>query len=300
MNKVIVVQGPTASGKTELAISLAKKYETEIISADSRQFYKEMSIGTAKPSEYELNTVKHHFIDSVSIKEEISSANYAKSVEPILFHLLNKTGFVVIVGGSGMFIDALIDGLDEVPVNSSIRKELTGLFNQYGLEPLLTELIERDPVFYEQVDRNNPMRIIRALEAIRSSGQKMSDFQKNQKKERDFQVFRLSIDWPREILYYRINRRVDDMISQGLIHEVLSLADFRHLNSLNTVGYKEIFEYLDGIITQEKAIELVKQHTRNYAKRQLTWLRRYSNLKYLNPLSDLSILDQAIQIIDTF
>jgi tRNA dimethylallyltransferase len=124
-----------------------------------------------------------------------------------------------------MFIDALIDGLDEVPVNSSIRKELTGLFNQYGLEPLLTELIERDPVFYEQVDRNNPMRIIRALEAIRSSGQKMSDFQKNQKKERDFQVFRLSIDWPREILYYRINRRVDDMISQGLIHEVLSLAD---------------------------------------------------------------------------
>lgn len=298
MNKVIIVQGPTASGKTDLAISLAKKFNTEIISADSRQLYKEMSIGTAKPNEKELAAVKHHFIDCYSVKDDISAANYAKSAEPILFQLLNEKCFAVVVGGSGMFVDALIDGLDEVPINPSIRKELTELYNQNGLEPLLIELAERDPLFYEQVDRNNPMRIIRALEAIRTSGQKMSDFQKNQKKERDFQVIRLSIDWPREILYNRINQRVDDMISQGLIKEVLSLADFHHLNALNTVGYKEIIEYLDGKITLDKAIELIKQHTRNYAKRQLTWLRRYSNLNYLNPLSDLSIADQAMRIID--
>jgi tRNA dimethylallyltransferase len=298
MNKVIVVQGPTASGKTELAISLAQKYNTEIISADSRQFYKEMSIGTAKPSDFELKTVKHHFIDCSSVIEEFTSATYAKLAEPILKKLLELNGFAILVGGSGMFVDALINGLDEVPVDPQIRLELTELVNQNGLEPLLNELAERDPLFYEQVDRNNPMRIIRALEAIRSSGQKISDFQKRIKKTRDFQIIRFSIDWPRDLLYSRINQRVDEMISFGLIQEVESLSKFRHLNALNTVGYKEIVEFLEGHINREKAIELIKQHTRNYAKRQLTWLRRYNDIHYLSPLSEKQVLIQAIEVIE--
>ncbi len=298
MNKVIVVQGPTASGKTELAISLAKKYKTEIISADSRQFYKEMSIGTAKPNDFELKTVKHHFIDCSFVIDEISSATYSKLAEPILNRLLESYGCAILVGGSGMFVDALINGLDDIPTDPLIRKELNLVYTDKGLDPLLNELLERDPIFYNKVDRNNSMRVIRALEAMRSSGKKMSDFQKKQTKERDFQLFRFSIDWPRALIYSRINQRVDDMIAMGLIKEVESLSAFRQLNALNTVGYKEIFEFIDGQINQEKAIELIKQHTRNYAKRQLTWLRRYTDIHFLNPLSEKSVFNQAIEAIE--
>ena len=297
MNKVIVVQGPTASGKTDLAVDVALKFNTEIISADSRQFYKELSIGTAKPSEDELKQIKHHFIDFTSIHEEISAANFAKLAEPILQQLLVKNGCAVLVGGSGMFVDALINGLDEVPVNEIIRQELMESFKKHGLTPLLNELAELDPVFYNQIDQNNPMRIIRALEAIRESGQKISELFKNQPKKRDFKVIRLAIDWPRDLLYDRINHRVDEMISKGLINEVSSLIDSRHLNALKTVGYKEIFDFLDGEISQGKAIDLIKQHTRNYAKRQLTWLRRYDDLNYLNPFLEIPVLDQALEII---
>lgn len=300
MSKLIVVQGPTASGKTDLAIKIALKLKTEIISADSRQFYKELSIGTAKPNEEELTQVKHHFIDSFSIQDEITAAEFAKRAELILNNLLEKNNYAVIVGGSGMFVDALTDGLDDIPVNRTIREELTASFNELGLKPLLDELALLDPVFFERVDKNNPMRIIRALEGIRTSGRKMSDLLLNKERKRDFEVIRFSIDWPREVLYNRINQRVDNMISHGLINEVKELYEFRHLNALNTVGYKELFQFLDGEINQNKAIELIKQHTRNYAKRQLTWLRRYSDLNYLNPNSDLSIFDQAMKSIEKF
>ncbi|MFM7683956.1 MAG: tRNA (adenosine(37)-N6)-dimethylallyltransferase MiaA [Bacteroidota bacterium] len=300
MRKLIVVQGPTASGKTDLAIELALNYNTEIISADSRQFYNELSIGTAKPNEQELAKVKHHFIDSFSIQEEISAAEFAKIAELILNKLLDKNNYVVLVGGSGMFVDALTDGLDDIPVNRTIREELTATFNEFGLQPLRDELAKLDPTFFEGVDQNNPMRIIRALEAIRASGQKMSDFLLNKERKRDFEVIRFSIDWPRDVLYDRINQRVDNMISQGLINEVKGLYEFRQLNALNTVGYKEIFQFLDGEINQNQAIELIKQHTRNYAKRQLTWLRRYSDLNYLNPISDQPIFDQAIKTIKKY
>jgi len=297
MNKVIVIQGPTASGKTELAIKLAINFQTEIISADSRQFYKEMSIGTAKPNATELSQVRHHFIDSNSVMDEISAAEFAKLAEPILDNLLTRSGYAVVVGGSGMFIDALIDGLDNVPTDPLIRVELSKIFKANGLEPLLIELAEIDPLFYEQVDRNNPMRIIRALEAIRSSGQKMSEFHKKRKKHKNFQVFRFAIDWPRPVLYNRINQRVDEMVKYGLIEEVKRLYEFRHLNALNTVGYKEIVEFLHGEITEEKAIESIKQHTRNYAKRQLTWLRRYHDVHYLNPFLETSVCSQALEVI---
>jgi tRNA dimethylallyltransferase len=300
MRKLIVVQGPTASGKTDLAIELALKLKTEIISADSRQFYKELSIGTAKPNEKELSQVKHHFIDSFSIQDEITAAEFAKRAELVLNKLLEKHKYAVLVGGSGMFVDALIDGLDDIPVNRTIREELTVSYEEFGLQPLLDELATADPVFFERVDQNNPMRVIRALEAIRESGCKMSDLLQNQERKKDFDVIRFSIDWPRDVLYDRINQRVDIMIGQGLIAEAEKLFEFRYLNALNTVGYKELFQFLDGEINQNKAIELIKQHTRNYAKRQLTWLRRYKDLNYLNPNSDLSIFDQAMNVIEKF
>jgi tRNA dimethylallyltransferase len=298
MRKLIVVQGPTASGKTDLAIELALKFNTEIISADSRQFYKELKIGTAKPNLDELSRVKHHFIDSFSIKDEITAAEFAKHAELILNELLDFHEYVVLVGGSGMFVDALIDGLDDIPVNRTIREELSISYKQFGLQPLLDELAVLDPVFFERVDQNNPMRVIRALEAIRESGRKMSDLLLNKEKKNDFDVIRFSIDWPRDVLYNRINQRVDNMISHGLIQEVKQLYEFRHLNALNTVGYKEIFQFLDGEINQNQAIELIKQHTRNYAKRQLTWLRRYTDLNYLNPNLSQSIFDQAMETIE--
>jgi tRNA dimethylallyltransferase len=300
MRKLIVVQGPTASGKTDLAIELALKLKTEIISADSRQFYKELKIGTAKPNLAELSRVKHHFIDSFSIKDEITAAEFAKHAELILNELLDLHKYVVLVGGSGMFVDALIDGLDDIPVNRTIRDELSISYKQFGLQPLLEELAVLDPVFFERVDQNNPMRVIRALEAIRESGRKMSDLLLNTEKKNDFDVIRFSIDWPRDVLYDRINQRVDNMISHGLIQEVKQLYEFRHLNALNTVGYKELFQFLDGEINQNQAIELIKQHTRNYAKRQLTWLRRYTDLNYLNPYIDQSIFDQAMNTIEKF
>jgi tRNA dimethylallyltransferase len=296
-NKVIIVQGSTASGKTTLAIQLALFLQTEIISCDSRQFYKEMSVGTAKPSADELKMVKHHFIDCASVQNEISSAQYARLAEPILTELLNKYGIALVVGGSGMFLDALIDGIDDVPVNSEIRSDLTEIFKRFGFQPLLDELLTSDPVFYEQVDRNNPIRIIRALEAIRESGRKMSELQTKKKRVRQFSLVRFCIDWPRDILYQRINQRVDEMVKFGLIREVTSLLKHRNLNPLNTVGYKEIFDCLDGKITEDRAIDLIKQHSRNYAKRQQTWLRRYEDLISLNPLSEKSIIEQALERI---
>jgi tRNA dimethylallyltransferase len=298
VNQVIVVQGPTASGKTWLAIELAKNFNTEIISADSRQFYQEMTIGTAKPNDLELKAVKHHFINCASVSEEISAARFLQIAEPVLQKLLKENGFAIVVGGSGMFVDALIDGLDEIPVDRSVRDELTKEFNANGLTTLLQELEEKDSEYFQKVDRENPVRVIRALEAIRVSGKKMTDFQINKNKSRDFKVTRLAIDWPRDELYNRINLRVDQMVVQGLFQEVESLFEYRLLNSLNTVGYKEIFEYFDGRRSKDQSIELIKQHTRNYAKRQLTWLRRYNDLHFLYTHSSKSIFEQARDIIE--
>lgn len=298
MKKVIIVQGPTASGKTALAISLAKRLKTEVISADSRQFYKEMSIGTAKPDAFELSQVKHHFIDCASVKEEISAAKFAKMAQPVLENLLSESDFAVIAGGSGMFIDALVLGLDDIPVSESVKKQLIEEYNTFGLTPLLAELEEKDFVYYETVDRNNAARIIRALEAIRVSGKKMSELQSQVKSpKKDFDILRFSIDWPRDLLYERINKRVDIMFENGLMEEVHSLAEYRNLNALNTVGYKEVFDFIDEKISKQDAVNLIKQHTRNYAKRQMTWLRRYSELHYLNPLMEQSLEQQAFNFL---
>jgi tRNA dimethylallyltransferase len=273
--KLIVIQGPTASGKTALGISLAKKLDTIILSADSRQFYKEVIIGTAKPSIEEQNGVKHYFIDSHFLEDEVSSARYAKEAFEILTSEFKIHDTIIMVGGSGMFIDAVCIGLDPIPKSDELKAEITKEFETNGLDPLLVELKEKDMDYFNEVDKDNPMRIIRAIEVIRLTGKTFSSQRTNKPIPPFFEVERFVINHEREKLYDRINRRVDLMIENGLIDEVKSVRHLRHLQSMNTVGYSEIFQYLDSEISIERAIELIKQNTRRYAKRQLTWFRRH-------------------------
>jgi tRNA dimethylallyltransferase len=292
--RLIIVQGPTASGKTSLAIALAKHYQTEIISGDSRQFYKEISIGTAKPTTLELNAIKHHLIDSHSIINELTAATYATEARKIVNALFKTKNEVVLVGGSGMFIDALTFGLDNIETSSEIKLKLEERLQTEGLDALVKEVERLDPEFAAVVDKKNPVRIVRALEVIYSSGQKYSAQRKGFKNDLDCEIVRFSIQWERKKLYERINQRVDNMLLDGLLDEVKSVLQFRNLKSLNTVGYRELFDYFDGKMTLEEAIEKIKQHSRNYAKRQETWLKRYKDLQRLNPTSSESLLQQAL------
>jgi len=295
--RLIIVQGPTASGKTNLAIAIAKHFKTEIISGDSRQFYKEMSIGTAKPTTSELNEIKHHLIDSHSIKTELTAASYSVEARKILNALFETKNEVVLVGGSGMFIDALTFGLDEIETSHEIKLELEKRLEAEGLEALVKEVERLDPEFAATVDKKNPVRIVRALEVIYTSGQKYSTQRKGFKNDLNCEIVRFSIQWEREKLYERINQRVNCMLSEGLIEEVKSVLHFRDLKALNTVGYNEIFDFLDGSLTIEDAIEKIKQHSRNYAKRQETWLKRYSDLHRLKPENRESLLEQSLTIL---
>jgi tRNA dimethylallyltransferase len=295
--KLIIVQGSTASGKTNLAIALAKNFQTEIISGDSRQFYKEISIGTAKPTTSEMNEVKHHLIDSHSITTEVTAASYSIEARKILNVLFETKNEVVLVGGSGMFIDALTFGLDEIETSCQIKLELEKRLEKEGLESLVKDVERLDPEFAAVVDKKNPVRIVRALEVIYSSGQKYSAQRKGFKNDLNCEIVRFSIQWEREKLYERINQRVDNMLSEGLLDEVKSVFQFRNLKSLNTVGYKELFDYFDEKMTLDEAIEKIKQHSRNYAKRQVTWLKRYNDLQRLNPTSSESLLQQALTIL---
>ena len=295
--RLIIVQGPTASGKTSLAIALAKHFQTEIISGDSRQFYKEISIGTAKPTLTELSSIKHHFIDSHSITTELTAASYSIEARIILNTLFKTKNEAVLVGGSGMFIDAFTFGLDEIETSSEIKLELEKRLENEGLEVLVKDLERLDPAFSAVVDKKNPVRIVRALEVIYSSGQKYSALRKGFKNDLDCEIIRFSIQWERKKLYERINQRVDNMLTEGLLDEVKSVIQFRNLKSLNTVGYKELFDYFDGKMTLDEAIEKIKKHSRNYAKRQETWLKRYNDLHSLNPNSSESLFEQTIAIL---
>jgi tRNA dimethylallyltransferase len=292
--KVFIVQGPTASGKTTLAIQLAKKFQTEIISADSRQFYKEMSIGTAKPSPNELAEVKHHFVHSHSIHQEVSASQYAQEAKPILDNLLATNKAVVIVGGSGMFIDALTLGLDEIPHDKKVQEKWMAIYESEGLEFLQNELARLDPVYFSEVDTYNPVRLIRALEVIELTQKPFSDSRKKSVKY-DYDIVRIGIAWNRPELYQRIDHRVDTMIEAGLFEEAKSLFPLRNLKALNTVGYSEFFRYWENECDFDEAVEKIKQHTRNYAKRQLTWLKRYEDLMELNPNGQDSLIEQLIQ-----
>lgn len=298
MQQLIVIEGPTASGKTALAVKLAKQFNTVVISADSRQFYKELSIGTAKPTPDEMGGVPHHFIDSHSITDQLTAGRFEAEALALIKQELNNHPKIIVVGGSGMFIDALCVGLDPIPTNEQIQLTLRKELQERGLGLLLEELKESDPAFYAEVDRSNAARVLRALEVIRSTNKPFSEWRQRKPNPRPFEVIRFVIDHPREVLYERINQRVDQMIASGLIDEVKNVLAYRDLTALQTVGYKEVFEYLDGRDSLEQCIEKIKQHTRNYAKRQLTWFRRHPEAIWIPHTSVEKMTNQITQMID--
>ncbi|MBK6410917.1 MAG: tRNA (adenosine(37)-N6)-dimethylallyltransferase MiaA [Flavobacteriales bacterium] len=291
---LVVIGGPTASGKTKVAASMAKHFGTEVISGDSRQFYRAMRIGTARPSEEELLGVKHHFLGHLELNQTWSAGEFARQAEPVLQELLGDHGIAVLVGGSGLYLDAFCNGLDPMPMaDHAVREKLQHRFQQHGLPDLLAELDRLDPTISTVIDRNNPQRVIRALEVCIVSGKPFSAQHKGHRQRTDIRVLRIAMDVPRTELYANIDARVDQMIADGLEEEVRSLLPHRELNALRTVGYREFFEHFDGKLSREAAIELIKQHTRNYAKRQMTWLRREKAWKWTKP-DDLERIKQCI------
>ncbi|PRD52640.1 tRNA (adenosine(37)-N6)-dimethylallyltransferase MiaA [Sphingobacterium gobiense] len=276
--RLIVVVGPTAVGKTAMGIALAKHFKTEVVSADSRQFYKEMSIGTAKPDTTELATVKHHFIDSHTIEKEYSAGDFERDALSLLDTLFEKHDVVVMVGGSGLFVRAVCAGLDDLPkAPTVVRERLNSVFEREGLEPLQLRLKEVDPDYYSHADIQNPQRVIRALEVYEATGKPFSSYRVREIVERPFEIVTIGLNMERQKLYDRINLRVDMMLENGLVDEVRSLLPHRNKPALLTVGYAEIFDFIDGKITLEEAVSRIKQNSRRYAKRQITWFKKYGD-----------------------
>ena len=281
---LIIIAGPTAIGKTVLAISLAKHFKTEIISADSRQCYREMNIGTAKPSEAELKEVKHHLINSHSVLDQFNAGDFEKESIELINKLFLNHDQVIMAGGSGLFINAVSHGFDQLPIaTEEIRNYFNTILEEKGIKFLQDQLKKIDPVYYKEVDIYNPQRIIRALEVFECSGKTFSSLRTNIKKQRPFNIVKIGLNTDRNIVYERINLRVDQMIKDGLIKVVEGLKSFRHLNPLNTVGYSEIFDYLEGKSNREEAIEKIKQNTRRFAKRQITWFKKSEDIKWYKP-----------------
>lgn len=300
---LLAVVGPTAIGKTALGILLAKHFKTEIVSADSRQFFKEMSIGTAVPSSQELSEVPHHFIQHKSIFEPYSVGDFEREALHLLDTLFQKHDVVVMVGGSGLYVDAVVKGLDDFPeVDPKIREALNEQLKRDGLESLQQELKERDPNYFEVVDRDNPHRLIRALEVCIASEQPYSSFLNQNKSKRSFTTIYIGLDAPREVVYERINLRVDVMMQEGLFDEAKQLFPHKNLNALQTVGYKELFEYLEDRCTLETAVEEIKKNTRRFAKRQLTWLRKNKNILWIGhrtePNKTIELVTDQIKNLD--
>ncbi len=280
---LIAVVGPTSIGKTKLGISIAKHFNTEIISADSRQFFKEMRIGTAVPSKEELQAVPHYFIQHRSITEPYSVGDFEREATAKLDKLFETMNPVVMVGGSGLYVDAVVQGLDEFPeVDPAIRESLNQKLTNEGLKSLQADLLEKDPKYYQMVDMDNPHRIIRALEVCIASQKPYSSFLNQQKKNRSFKTLYVGIHAERTLIYERINHRVDLMLKDGLLAEAQNLYPYKHLNALQTVGYRELFAYFDGTYSLEFAIEEIKKNTRRFAKRQLTWLRKNPEILWLD------------------
>jgi len=279
---LIVVCGPTAVGKTEYAIELAEKLNTEIISADSRQLYREIPIGTAQPSEEQLNRVKHHFIACRSIEEDYNAGMFERDALKLLEELFQKHDAVVCCGGTGLYIKALCEGLDDLPeADEAVRQQLTERLESEGLKSLQNQLQALDPVHFERMDTQNPQRIIRALEVCLSTGKPFSSYHEREKKQRPFTINKIGLETPREELYERINKRVDVMLENGWLEEVKAVFYNRHLNALNTVGYKELFQHLAGELTLQEATEKIKTNTRRFAKRQLTWFKRDGEIEWV-------------------
>lgn len=283
-NFLLVITGPTAVGKTMLCVNLARELQAEIISADSRQFFKELSIGTAKPTQKEMKGIRHHFVDFISIDQEFSAGKFEQATLKLLPELFKKTYLALMTGGSGLYIQAVCQGMNDVPdVDLSFRKELYKELEIHGLELLLEELKIKDPEYFHSVDHNNPQRVVRALEVCRGAGQPYSSFRADNNIKRNFEVIKIGLDRDRQELFTRIDQRMDEMIETGLFEEASKFYDKRHLNALKTVGYKEVFEYLDGAYDKTEAIRLLKRNTRRYAKRQLTWFKKDPEFTWFHP-----------------
>jgi len=288
---LVLIVGPTAVGKTDFCLKLANFFNSEIISCDSRQFYREMNLGTAKPSESELSLVRHHFINSLSVEDVYDVKKFENEAIDLLENLFQKHQILILTGGSGLFADAVIDGLDEMPqIDERIRKELIDEYNQKGLTFLQDQVALLDPVYFGQVDRQNPQRLMRAIEVFRGTGKPFSSFRIKAKVKRDFEVIKIGLERPRNELYARIDLRMDQMITNGLFEEASALFPKRHLNALQTVGYSEIFGYLEGSYDREEAIRLLKRNSRRYAKRQLTWFKRDQSIHWFEPSQEEEIL----------
>lgn len=284
LRRLIVIVGPTGSGKTDLSIRVAQHLRAPILSTDSRQFYRGIPIGTAQPDAEQLAAVEHHLIASHELEDCLNCGSYEVLALEILERLFADHETVVAVGGSGLYVQALCEGMDDLPqADERLREELAATLEREGLEALTEELKRLDPRYWEQVDRQNPARVLRALEVCRQTGRSYSEQRTGQKRERNFEVVKVGVDMPREELYARINRRVDGMMAAGLEAEARKVYPLRHLNSLQTVGYKELFSYFDGEITRDEAVELIKRNSRRYAKRQLTWFRRDEAIRWFHP-----------------
>jgi tRNA dimethylallyltransferase len=282
--KLIVIVGPTAVGKTALAIHVAKEFHTEIISVDSRQIYRELTIGTAKPNEVELQEVHHHFINSHSITQDFDAATFGEEALALIYKIFETNDFLVVCGGSGLYIKALLEGFDDIPeVPDRVRDQLIEDFETKGLLWLQNKMRELDPEHFKKIDQKNPMRLMRALEVKLATGQSISTFQKQVVKDLPFNVIKFGLELDRAKLYERIDQRMDEMIGQGLFDEAKELYPFKDKNALQTVGYQEIFDFMDGQYDREEAVRLLKRNSRRYAKRQLTWFKRDEQIRWFKP-----------------
>lgn len=281
---LIVVLGPTGVGKTNVSLQLAEQLGCSIVSSDSRQFYRELKIGTAAPNAEQLSKVKHYFVGSHSLHDEYNAGQYEQDAITLLDDLFLKDKFALLVGGSMMYIDAVCNGMDDLPnVDAETRKYWQQQYSEFGLEFIQNKLKQLDSVYYRQVDLQNPKRIIHALEICSITGKEYSDFRKGERKVRNFNVMKIGLNRPRPELYERINQRVDEMMTEGLLHEAEQFYQYKNLNTLNTVGYKELYEYMDGNWTLDFAINMIKQDSRRYAKRQMTWFNRDKEIQWFHP-----------------
>lgn len=286
LKTILIIAGPTASGKTELAVRLARHFHTAIISADSRQCFRELNIGTAKPSKEQLSEAQHYFISSHSIWDEFGAGQWALEAREVLEQLFIVKDVAIICGGTGLYLKALTEGLDDLPqVNKSIRQSLKSQYEKNGLQWLRNLIREKDPLYFQKVDTDNPARMLRAAELIEQTGRPFSELIGKESKPFPYAVKAYVPEWSRLELYARINHRVENMMNEGLLEEVKRLRDFSKLNALQTVGYRELLEHLDGKMSLEDAVEKIKQHTRNYAKRQMTWFRNQGKYRFL-PVSE--------------
>ncbi|HUM53032.1 MAG TPA: tRNA (adenosine(37)-N6)-dimethylallyltransferase MiaA [Chitinophagales bacterium] len=295
---LIIIAGPTAVGKTSVAIQIAKHFDTEIISADSRQIFKELNIGVARPSVEELAEVKHHFIANKSISTYFSAGEYDREVIALLDDLFKTKNVVILCGGTGFYINAILNGFDEIPpIEEKIREALNQQFKDFGIEPLQQQLKELDEETYNEIDIQNPQRVIRALEVCIGTNEKFSSFKRKNDIQRNFTPIKIGLNISKEQLHHNINSRVDEMMRQGLLEEAKSVINYRNHNALQTVGYKELFDFMDSKTTLKEAVDLIKLHTRQYAKRQLTFFNKHNDYNWFQPKEIKSIINFVDEVI---